>query len=387
MVHRQLTLRALGWFGWMGFALLFLLSPNLARAQSIPTTLGWFEIPNTRLRSVCPPPAQYPSIQGAEGCSAVVDDWNSAVFDTRRNRLIVWGGGHNGYYGNELYAVNLDNLTVQRITDPGLPAAPYSPCVEAIANGTQPNSRHTYDGMVYLQNLDRMFVNGGSLACGAGERSTGTWTFDFVTKTWQRMNPAGPIPEYWEGKVSGYDPNTGKVFLHSVAYLYSYDPMLNTYQRLGGSEWPPLDSHMVGVIDPKRRKFVIIGNGDAWIYDIGSGSTYTRQALSTTGGSAIVNSPMPGLAYDPTTDRIVAWNGGNTAYSLNLDTRVWTALTYSNGPGAANSNGTYKRWAYSQTSGVFVAVNSVDRNAYTFRLTISSSDLTPPAAPIGLRVE
>ena len=64
----------------------------------------------------------------------------------------------------------------------------------------------------------------------------------------------------------------------------------------------------------------------------------------------------------------VAWNGGDSAYSLDLETKVWTALTSSGGPGAANETGTYKRWRYVPGENTFVLVNGSKQNAYLFRL-------------------
>ena len=92
----------------------------------MPSDPGWYELPNTKLRPVC---ATEPSLRGSTGCAAVIDAWNSGVFDTKRNRLILWGGGHADYYGNELYALNLEKFTVERLTEPGLPAADRKNCV------------------------------------------------------------------------------------------------------------------------------------------------------------------------------------------------------------------------------------------------------------------
>jgi len=128
-----------------------------------------------------------------------------------------------------------------------------------------------------------------------------------------------------------------------------------------------IDYHMRAVLDPVRRK-LLVGKGQIYIHDVGPRSWHTRRTLSTTGGDPIVKSIYPGLAYDPDRDRIVAWNGGNTVYRLDLETRVWTPITYPSGPGPAVQDGTYKRWSYSRTSGVFVVVNSVDSDAYVLRL-------------------
>jgi chitodextrinase len=341
----------------------------------IPTggTPSWQEVPNSKLRSVCPP-NNFNGIayDFLTFCGSVTGAWNSGAFDSNRNRLLVWGGGHNDYYGNELYAFELDTLTMKRITDP----APIAGCTISLAGGTQPNSRHTYDGVAYMANHDRLFVFGGAWACQGGGLTSDTWTLDLATLRWQLMTPAGSIPAAAPGVVTSYDPNSGKVFLHDTSSLYTYDYSSNRFERLsnGGTDY-----HLSGVIDPVRKKLVLIGNHEAWIYDIGPGSGYTQQPLNTTGGSAIIDSLYPGMAYDPVTDRIVAWNGGDTIYALNLDSKVWTPITASGGPGPAMSNGTYDRWSYSSRSNAFVLVNSVDQNAYLFRLGTSGS--TPAGSP------
>lgn len=338
---------------------------------------GWTQLPNTKLRSVCPPNGF-----GGSGyaftskCRNVTEAWNSAVLDTRRNRLIVWGGGHADYSGNEMYALDLGSSTVSRITDPGLPLAT-SGCPDAIAGGAQPNSRHTYDGIAYMENVDRMFVFGGSLT-PCGFLGNGTWTFNFANSTWEKRNPSGTIPEPEAGIVSAYDSTTGDVFLHDRQYLYRYTFSSNRYQRLSASNG--IDYHMTAVIDPVRKKFVIVGAGEVYVYDISSTSNYTRQTLGTTGGDAIVNSIYPGLAYHPPSGKIVAWNGADTVYSLDLNTGVWSSTSPAGGPGPAVENGTYKRWSYSPTSNAFVVVNSMDSDAYRF--VFPSGDTTPPVVSI-----
>src|SRR5215813_3860598 len=171
------------------------LSPLLSDAAGIPTTPGWYRIPSTDLQSQCPPNNFNNSgYDFFDLCRGVTQAWNSAAFDTKRNRLIVWGGGHADYSGNEMYALDLNSLTMQRLNDPGLPVVT-SGQPEAIVNGTQPNSRHTYDGLAYMANIDRLFVYGGSLAF-VGGASNGTWTYDFSTNKWQQMNPLGDNPGF-----------------------------------------------------------------------------------------------------------------------------------------------------------------------------------------------
>ena len=77
---------------------------------------GWHELSRTRLSDDCPKPAP----AGNTGCAAIISAWGGAIADTKENRMILWGGGHQDYYGNELYALNLarDPVTMTRLTEP-----------------------------------------------------------------------------------------------------------------------------------------------------------------------------------------------------------------------------------------------------------------------------
>jgi hypothetical protein len=343
-----------------------------AQAATIPATIGWYDIPNTHLRSVCPPD----NFNGSgysfrTNCNNVLAAWNSAVLDTLRNRLIIWGGGHNDYPGNEVYALDLNSLTISRLTDPGLPIA--TACPDSIVNGTQPNSRHTYNGLEYAANVDKMFVFGGALST-CGWFTQGVWAFNLSNNQWEKKNPSGPIPRPDPGIVTAYDPNTQKILVHDTMDLYSYDPVADAFQKLSNNG-NGIDYHTSAVIDPKRKKLVIVGGGDAWIYDI-SGGAFTKQALSTSGGSAIISSGYPGLAYDPTRDRIVAWNGGNAVYDLDLGTNTWSSTSYTGGP-ATSDWGAFGHWRYSPALGAFVTIANADIDAYAIRLSPPSN--SPPA--------
>ncbi|MEK6882147.1 MAG: hypothetical protein AABY22_21195, partial [Nanoarchaeota archaeon] len=108
----------------------------------------------------------------------------------------------------------------------------------------------------------------------------------------------------------------------------------------------------------------ILGGNQQWNYNITS--PYSRQALESSGGSTIIGSESPGIAYDQAEDRIIAWQGGNP-FALNMETKVWTQLTFSNNPGSGLIRGTNGRWSYVPSINSFVLVNGVDKDAYLFR--------------------
>jgi hypothetical protein len=112
---------------------------------------GWNDLLNTHLQSACPPngygfstAASYPgtppslpfTVTNAIGggttvqanysfsdlCFNVIANESGGAFDSTRNRLIIWGGGHGGTSGNEIYALNLSPATptLTRIKDPSI---------------------------------------------------------------------------------------------------------------------------------------------------------------------------------------------------------------------------------------------------------------------------
>lgn len=360
-----------------------LLLPGVLMAE-LPAGEGWLPIPGTQIESVCAGTNGFPQVLGNTGCAAITSAWNGAIFDSRRDRMIIFGGGHNDYYGNELYAINLQSATLERLTDPGLPLG--IGCSESVANGTQPNSRHTYDGIEYIEATDEMFVFGGSLACGSGEFGSDTWIYDFQSEQWSQRFPSGPTPWGDAGVMTAYDPVTGLVYLHDRQHLFSFDSQRNTYTRLSSNS-VDLSYYNAATIDPERRLFIIFTGRGVRTYSIANGSSYQMQTMSTSGGNAIVNAIYPGVEYDPTTDRIVGWseNSGDSIYSLNVDTGQWTPITYPGGP-RATGNGTHGRFRYSVASGVFVLANRVFDDVFIMR-TSTSAPIVRPNPPSDLTVE
>ncbi|MBR9699919.1 hypothetical protein GOV09_05670, partial [Candidatus Woesearchaeota archaeon] len=91
----------------------------------------WAEVPNSHMASVgiqcyglncpeCPDfwPQESSCSFNSVGLAGVMSVWSGGAFDTERNRLIIWGGGHAAYAGNEVYTFDTDTLLWERITNP-----------------------------------------------------------------------------------------------------------------------------------------------------------------------------------------------------------------------------------------------------------------------------
>jgi hypothetical protein len=346
---------------------------------------GWCELENTRLRSVCPDAAQYPDIQANEGCGGVINDWSGGAADEKRNRLIVWGGGHRGYFGNEVYALDLDAVSMRRLNDPSsMDGVDTDDCTspEAYVDG-RPSSRHTYDGLAVFPDADRMFsVAGAGIPCGYAV--TGTWTLSLgsietspngAATPWEQMKPDPHPTKASYGVVSDYDPVTKAVIVNDTYNLWSYDLATNHYALLNDSNATSahIDYHMTGRVDPKRKLFVIVGGdaasgGGMQVFDLG-GSTHAQQDWTkrVTGCDALLSANSPGFAYDAGRDRFVGWAGGDVVYLFDPDAKKCETVTYGGGP-KAQENGTFGRFRYFPSLGVFAVVNDPNQNAHTLRI-------------------
>jgi hypothetical protein len=270
----------------------FTFTTNASGVAPIALAQGWTQLSSTMLHPVCP--ANTAVYNFFDQCPSVVSAWSGGIADVGRNRLIVWGGGHHDYSGNEVYALTLSDQKMSRLNNPGPPVTdPNASGVTTLADGT-PNSRHTYNGLAYIAHADRMFVFGGSLA-GNGFGSNDTWTLNLATLKWQRMDPvAGGPPTAAFGSMADYDPNTQTVFLHDTNSFWQYTFETNTYKNLSPSTSSVLDIHNNGVIDPKRRLFFVIGVG-MHVIDIATGANHSLQDWTalTVGCATLQSSAYP----------------------------------------------------------------------------------------------
>ncbi len=347
----------------------------------------WYEVPNSNLSAVLP----HPTPPGYSGPQSVITAWNGGAYDTKRDRLIVWGGGDGDYGGNEIYIFDLNTLKWSRMWGPSEAIPPVgSSCTETYSDGN-PASRHTYGGLQYLPNVDAFFSHGGCLYCGGGGTSEATWVFNFAASQWsQKANlPQGDDCEL--GVVTGYDPRTGHVFMASPTWeLTEYNPTANTWRKRGDNSIR--SDGKTATIDTKRNKFVVVGSGIVYVYNLKPTGTLIRQTLMTTGDATMVNARYPGLDYDPISDRIVAWHGGKYVYTLDMDSRTWTKISPAPTnliiPTQAPSQGTHGRWRYVPSKNVFITVNSVEENVFIYRLSPGTQplrDTTKPGAPANVR--
>jgi hypothetical protein len=343
----------------------------------------WYEAPNSKLDTVAANPP---------GTAAVINAWNGGAYDTVNDRLIVWGGGHNDYSGNEIYVFELSTMKWKRWNNP----SPNTTCdfsVNEYPDGA-PCSMHTYDYVDFHPGSQSFVILGGASPYPQGGGGAPVaHMYSFQTNTWRRgaTRTGGST---LQGASSAYDAKRD-VFWVLGAYdqkFAKFDPDANG----GTGAWTQynnvnIEIDAVSAIDPVRDLFVTVdgrGSHRVRVLDLAN-PTAASVNVTTSGDKAPEQNGQIGFDWDPVGKRFVAWMGGASVYTLTppsgdwkTGTWVWDevppAPTNTVTPTAENANGTYSRWRYIPSKNVFVVVNRTSDNVFFYKLSEGGGNPPPP---------
>lgn len=361
----------------------------------------WFEIPGSAMRGIQVDACRIKVIRDAY--DRVVNDmascsldrimsYSGGAYDFKRHQLLVWGGGHSTYAGNEIYAFNIAAAKWLRLTEPSPPVLenildtdrkkflPITPHWHDPNFPPGPISVHSYDQLEYLPDQDMFFAAGGATYSANGYATGLTWLFDLNKGDASGWMQALPMPGkayglYEFNMPTAYDPVSKRVLMRGYSEAGSFNPVDRSWKIT----LTKLRSRMlgtVGEVDPKRRAFVVIGGGGGEIYTVSTdGELGAPQSLASLGDKEIEQCYAPGFVFDPKADRLVAWCGKGDIYTLSLDNRVWVRHSpkgQAMPDDPANTSGirgTYGRFRYMPEFNAYVVVNGTQNNVFLYRLS------------------
>jgi hypothetical protein len=324
----------------------------------------WMGIANSHLGSIVYRGPLASSFFGNSGPGSIMGAWSGGTFDPLGDSLIVWGGGHQDYYGNAVYAFSLQTLTWSMLDNPSSIAGWDSKGSPILPDGA-PSAQHTYDALAFLPGLNEMFVAGSQGATTNGNSYRESWLFNVATGTWRQ---AALYDTASVGGIAAYDPADGLVYAINAQpnSLRSYNPTTNTWTTIGRDHLA--DYHMTGGIDPDANIMVAVGHGYLQSVSLTTGAITT---LSSTGDQTVQNGNAPGFVWDPAAKLFVGWNGGSTLYALDPQTWQWTTYVAASDntvtPTAPAANGTFGRFQYDSADNVFIVVNDVNQDVYVYK--------------------
>ncbi len=339
----------------------------------------------------------------------------AASYDSVRDRLIIFGGGHADSYVNNVFVFDLGPAHWARMSempaaldknfDGADPPAIYTdgrietcglypkeglgsltipaewltptgylmtdkcedPSIVAQMDPQQPRSTHTY-GNVAFSPATKLFYNLGSSAMWKSGQSTSprNMAFNFDTGLWERKADNVGISI---GGASANDAQ-GNLYYLGGHVAKKYDALTDTWSKLPDSD--NTDSYYSGAaVDTTRNVLALTSDGThLQTWDLASNGT--RVPRTTTGLSADISSQLA-FEYDVTLDRFFAWSGDRTVYWLNPVTWAWVSATGGgDDPGPKPGQGTYGRMRFSAKYNVFVLVRSVTQNVMLYKPPVTA---------------
>lgn len=370
---------------------------------------GWTDLGGTTtLQSVCPPSngsgnTIYATYDFPSYCPGVYHDFSGGVVDTKRNRLLMWGGGHAGYSGNEMYALYLtgtlpsgSGIVCSGANAPAMCRlnAPspwdYSVSCTVNADGT-PTARHTWDGIIYDQLNDVMIAFGGGINSTCGPATTqDIWKASFNSvgiPTWSQVFPTGASMNSFNAYNRAiYDPVSQSIFVDSNGNLYNYVTATNvlTLVNNGGMTLTSNGGAFLAV-DPVRERLYWFGKWygpgvqQVLYMDISHGTTYTPVDISANvsgcSGSTIDNYAAP-VVWDTNISRFVGYGGdGQTVLIFDPGSDTCVSQTFSS-PSVPSSGGyaIYGRFGFISNVGKYVMCNNPTSDCFSFTLSPNGSN-------------
>jgi hypothetical protein len=279
---------------------------------------------------------------GIRSPAGIIGAWSGFAWDPNRGDLILYGGGHATYGGNDVYRWHGTTRVWERASLPSeITQDALNNYIAIDGPDNAPSAAHTYDNSVFLPILDRFLTFGGAAYNngdaylrdnGAGvSRYTGPYVWDpskgdpnkVGGTTGSHVKRVAPYPDVVGGQMwqnrdikvnlattpnlpsshvsgcTGYAVEGGKDVVYVGArtgggvadHLFRYvindvnNPSADTWTKIGGY-WDGPQTETVCAFDPVQKLFVRLGNKTRpfmyWNVNTPSASANFEVALSFT---------------------------------------------------------------------------------------------------------
>ena len=127
---------------------------------------SWLKVNANRFEEVWTPVPQRARVNDVAFGSPrkIITAWASMTWDSNRSQLIIWGGGHANYAGNEVLPVRCrGSALASRVVAKRRACSLRRPAL--LRRGRRRNapiSSHTYDNQEFLPQIDRFITFGGA---------------------------------------------------------------------------------------------------------------------------------------------------------------------------------------------------------------------------------
>lgn len=292
--------------------------------------------------------------------------FSGMALDTIAGMLYLFGGGHRDYWGNEVWAYNLETRApwVKHYNSDinyGITVAQAQALVDnvnfpgAIVVGgapVRPITRHTYYSELWIDSTKRLLAEGSSLYSGGPEQgdmlvlenggawpmaALDRWLYNPLDKTWF-YDGAESLGMTRLGGYNVYNRVTDRVYSvgspsagSSSVWVKRYNPHTKVVETLSTQNLGMALGTSLACVDTKRNRIIVVGYStteanatNVWAYDVAS-NTWAQLSVSGAIPTSVRASCWPNTIYSTATDRVLLMrNNAQGMYTLDLETNIWS---------------------------------------------------------------
>ena len=275
---------------------------------------------------------------GVAGFSAITEGWNGAAYASRyggSGSMIVFGGGHNDYFGSDVHAFDLASREWRRITDGYVTGGDEEYGVgarypDAVYPDGSPLPPHTYDYVQYDPVGNDYLLFKGQTELGPEVKAVAIpHLFNLDTLTW-RHGPQHPTAILNSGGWTTWDASRRAVWGHSgddgcgnafIGFSPDGDNGDGTFGRWFDrfpNKLPGVANHNAMQIDPLRDIIVVSVHAHDDLFAIDPADPEREIVRLKSTGSKPALRPYAAMEYAPNLDRLVYFSplDGSIVYTI-----------------------------------------------------------------------
>jgi len=317
--------------------------------------------------------------------TSVLGAWNGGAFDPERGQFRIHGGGHADYGGNEVYVFDFTTLSWTRETEPQPLTGPMLKDTDedgvadaCPAPAAGPPATHTYQGFVYVPEIDRYWLFGTVEFCSGNMAGQSAWAYDANDRTWAPMPELDAYAKFARAVVN---PASGNVFVHvgRSKGWHEIDPRSRSVVRTFTDD--PFGSYLDGpaVFDSQRQVIyaAISGNKTDRVVAYRLPAAGSGEATEGFSGRTVAEWPKRGLKSwgmaQHASGLLVLWDGNTRIVTVDPQSgRSWEMNTGGDDYGPDGRDGkparVYSKWAYVPEVDAFFGITSADQGVVLYRL-------------------
>lgn len=246
---------------------------------------GWVKASTNKFIDAAPTGADQ-APPSPSGPLAVTYAWSGMAWDGSRGNIILYGGGHANYVGNEVYLWQGSNGTWTRGSLP----SQVDLSTGYVNGGGAPQSSHTYQTNIYAPINDRFVMFGGAAWNSGGapvdaNGRTGVWWWNPALADANKVggatgtgwNPSSQGSNSWQARP--YDPWVGMPAGSGRSYIYG----TSAYRAENGKDviYLTLDQNSSGLPALFRYELGSPGTPDSWsMVGVDFGSAYIQSGAA-----------------------------------------------------------------------------------------------------------